>query len=165
MGECSARSEIGIDDLNAALDEINTLMEVQDALQDASQGFLFLPCYQGPGFPRRKPPPLTASETATAKKTAKMPDLTKRKRTMIAEQPGVHVVHAVSVHFGTAGILAAYSAFPYRSRTGAETRGAISMVTARRVLYGLTDNSAHLLICHTVSTKKLPGENKGDAVH
>lgn len=35
---------VGIDDLDGALDEINTLMEVQVALQDASQGFLFLPC-------------------------------------------------------------------------------------------------------------------------
>src|SRR5262249_9078677 len=43
MRECDARFEIGIADLDAALDEINTLMEVQGALQDASQGFLFLP--------------------------------------------------------------------------------------------------------------------------
>jgi hypothetical protein len=43
MSECGARFEIVIDDLNAALDEINTLMEVQGALLDASQGFLFLP--------------------------------------------------------------------------------------------------------------------------
>lgn len=43
MRECSARFEIGIEDLDAALDEINTLMEVQGALQDASQGYLFLP--------------------------------------------------------------------------------------------------------------------------
>jgi hypothetical protein len=43
MRECDARFEIGIDDLDAALDEINTLMEVQGALQDASQGFLFVP--------------------------------------------------------------------------------------------------------------------------
>jgi hypothetical protein len=43
MQECDARFEIGIDDLDAALDEINTLMEVQGALQDASQGFLFIP--------------------------------------------------------------------------------------------------------------------------
>ncbi|QEG29595.1 hypothetical protein GobsT_43930 [Gemmata obscuriglobus] len=43
MRECAARFEISIDDLDAALDEINTLMEVQGALQDASQGFLFLP--------------------------------------------------------------------------------------------------------------------------
>lgn len=43
MRECNARFEVGIDDLDAALDETNTLMEVQGALQDASQGFLFLP--------------------------------------------------------------------------------------------------------------------------
>ncbi|MBK6921172.1 MAG: hypothetical protein IPH07_27495 [Deltaproteobacteria bacterium] len=43
MRECGARFEVAIDDLDAALDEINTLMEVQGALQDASQGFLFLP--------------------------------------------------------------------------------------------------------------------------
>jgi hypothetical protein len=43
MRECSARFEVSIDDLDAALDEINTLMEVQSALQDASRGFLFLP--------------------------------------------------------------------------------------------------------------------------
>ena len=43
MRKCGARFEISIDDLEAALDEINTLMEVQGALQDASQGFLFLP--------------------------------------------------------------------------------------------------------------------------
>ena len=43
MRECGARFEVSIDDLDAALDEINTLMEVQGALQDASQGFLFLP--------------------------------------------------------------------------------------------------------------------------
>jgi hypothetical protein len=43
LRECGARFEIAIDDLNAALDEINTLMEVQCALQDASQGYLFLP--------------------------------------------------------------------------------------------------------------------------
>jgi hypothetical protein len=38
MGESGARFEIGINDLDAALDEINTLMDVQLALQDASQG-------------------------------------------------------------------------------------------------------------------------------
>ena len=43
MRECGARFEIVIDDLDAALDEINTLMEVQGALQDASRGFLFVP--------------------------------------------------------------------------------------------------------------------------
>jgi hypothetical protein len=43
MRKCGARFEIVIDDLDVALDEFNTLMEVQAALQDASQGFLFLP--------------------------------------------------------------------------------------------------------------------------
>ncbi len=43
MRECAARFEIVIDDLDAALDEINTLIEVQSALQDASQGFLYIP--------------------------------------------------------------------------------------------------------------------------
>jgi len=43
MRECDARFDIGIDDLDEALDEINTLIEVQTAVQDASQGYLFLP--------------------------------------------------------------------------------------------------------------------------
>jgi hypothetical protein len=43
LRECDARFEIDIEDLDEALDEINTLMEVQGALQDDSQGFLFLP--------------------------------------------------------------------------------------------------------------------------
>jgi hypothetical protein len=43
LRECGARFEVAIADLDAALDEINTLMEVQGALQDASHGFLFLP--------------------------------------------------------------------------------------------------------------------------
>src|SRR4051812_18000200 len=37
MRECDARFEIDFDSLDEALDEINTLMEVQGALQDASQ--------------------------------------------------------------------------------------------------------------------------------
>lgn len=40
---CDAYFEIHFESLDEALDEINTLMEVQGALQDASQGFLFLP--------------------------------------------------------------------------------------------------------------------------
>ncbi|MEQ1310345.1 MULTISPECIES: hypothetical protein [unclassified Acinetobacter] len=40
---CDARFEVTIDDLEMALDEINTLMEVQGALQDASSGYAFLP--------------------------------------------------------------------------------------------------------------------------
>lgn len=43
MRECGARFEVAIDDLDKALDDINTLMEVQGELQDASAGFLFLP--------------------------------------------------------------------------------------------------------------------------
>lgn len=43
MRECGARFEVEIEDLDEALDEINTLMEVQGALQDASRGYLFLP--------------------------------------------------------------------------------------------------------------------------
>ncbi|MCU0627700.1 MAG: hypothetical protein MUF21_14630 [Gemmatimonadaceae bacterium] len=43
LRHCDARFEIEIEDLDAALDEINTLMEVQGALQDASQGWLHLP--------------------------------------------------------------------------------------------------------------------------
>lgn len=43
MRECDARFEISIEDLDEALDEFNTLMEVQGAIQDASQGYLFLP--------------------------------------------------------------------------------------------------------------------------
>lgn len=43
MRDCDARFEIGIDDLDEALDEINTLIEVQGALQDASEGYLFVP--------------------------------------------------------------------------------------------------------------------------
>jgi hypothetical protein len=43
MSMCSERFEIEIEDLSEALDEINTLMEVQGALQDASGGYLFLP--------------------------------------------------------------------------------------------------------------------------
>jgi len=42
MRDCDARFEIDFDSLDEALQEINTLMEVQVALQDACQGFLFL---------------------------------------------------------------------------------------------------------------------------
>jgi hypothetical protein len=43
MSLCAERFEVEIEDLAEALDEINTLMEVQGALQDASGGYLFLP--------------------------------------------------------------------------------------------------------------------------
>ncbi|UUZ54168.1 hypothetical protein LP419_38195 [Massilia sp. H-1] len=43
LGECGSRFEISIPDLDAALNEANSLMEVQGALQDASSGYLFLP--------------------------------------------------------------------------------------------------------------------------
>lgn len=43
MKNCNARFEIAIETLDIAFDEINTLMEVQAAVQDATQGLLFLP--------------------------------------------------------------------------------------------------------------------------
>ncbi|MFC1850878.1 hypothetical protein ACFL27_11850 [candidate division CSSED10-310 bacterium] len=43
MSKCNTRFEIVIDDLDEALDEINTLIEVQSALQEASEGYLFIP--------------------------------------------------------------------------------------------------------------------------
>lgn len=41
LGQCDARFEIAIPDLDEALDEINTLIDVQQALQTASSGYLF----------------------------------------------------------------------------------------------------------------------------
>ena len=41
LEHCDQRFEIEIDDLDSALDEINTLMEIQGFLQDATEGFLF----------------------------------------------------------------------------------------------------------------------------
>lgn len=41
MRECDARFEIDIEDLDETLDEINTLIEVQGTLQDATGGYLF----------------------------------------------------------------------------------------------------------------------------
>jgi hypothetical protein len=41
MSQCDVRFEIIIDDLDAVLDEINTLIEVQATLQNATRGFLF----------------------------------------------------------------------------------------------------------------------------
>lgn len=43
MNQCDCRFEVFFDDLDEVLDEINTLMDVQGALQDASGGFLFTP--------------------------------------------------------------------------------------------------------------------------
>jgi hypothetical protein len=43
LGGCDARFEIAFDDLGEVLDEINTLIEVQATLQDATRGFLFNP--------------------------------------------------------------------------------------------------------------------------
>lgn len=42
MARCNARFEILIDDLDAVLDEINTLIDVQHALQELTNGFLYL---------------------------------------------------------------------------------------------------------------------------
>src|SRR5262245_27382193 len=41
LSGCDARFEISFDDLDEVLDEINTLIEVQCTLQDATGGFLF----------------------------------------------------------------------------------------------------------------------------
>jgi hypothetical protein len=41
LSRCDARFEIGIEDLDEVLDEINTLIEVQCTLQDATGGYLF----------------------------------------------------------------------------------------------------------------------------
>lgn len=43
MRDCGARFEVTFESLDAALDEFNTMMEVQMALQEASNGLLFLP--------------------------------------------------------------------------------------------------------------------------
>jgi hypothetical protein len=41
LSRCSARFEITFDDLQAVREEMNTLLEVQDALQHVTQGFIF----------------------------------------------------------------------------------------------------------------------------
>ncbi|MGB4811943.1 MAG: hypothetical protein WBP13_05630 [Methylophilaceae bacterium] len=43
MAHCHSRFEIHFEDLDAALDEINTLMTIQSELQDLTHGYLFLP--------------------------------------------------------------------------------------------------------------------------
>ena len=42
MRECGSRFKVVFDDLDAVLDECNSLMEAEVALQEASQGYLFL---------------------------------------------------------------------------------------------------------------------------
>jgi hypothetical protein len=43
MQACNARFEVSFDSLDEALGEINTIMEVEVALQEACGGYLFLP--------------------------------------------------------------------------------------------------------------------------
>ncbi|AJT40949.1 hypothetical protein [Psychromicrobium lacuslunae] len=43
LANCAARFSVEVSDLPAALDEINTMMELQGALQDCSDGYLVLP--------------------------------------------------------------------------------------------------------------------------
>ena len=43
LARCDARFEIAIDDLDAALDEINTLIEVETALRELVRGFQHTP--------------------------------------------------------------------------------------------------------------------------
>jgi hypothetical protein len=42
MGQCDARFEVSFESLDAALDEINTMIEIQVALQEACNGYQFL---------------------------------------------------------------------------------------------------------------------------
>jgi hypothetical protein len=41
LSQCAARIEITFDDLEEVRTEIDTLIEVQETLQDATQGFIF----------------------------------------------------------------------------------------------------------------------------
>ena len=43
MAECDVRFEVFFDDLAEVLDEINTFIEVETALQEESRGFILLP--------------------------------------------------------------------------------------------------------------------------
>jgi hypothetical protein len=43
LAECDARFEVSTENLQAALQEINTMMEIQVALQVACNGIVFLP--------------------------------------------------------------------------------------------------------------------------
>lgn len=42
LAACDAAVQVEFDDLDSALDEINAIIEIQMALQDATKGFLFL---------------------------------------------------------------------------------------------------------------------------
>ena len=46
VSKCDSRFEVLTDDLDSALDEINTLIDVQATLQDATEGFMFT-CWNG----------------------------------------------------------------------------------------------------------------------
>ncbi|HEV7167367.1 MAG TPA: hypothetical protein VGN49_05290 [Micrococcaceae bacterium] len=47
MARCTARFTVEVNDLEAALEEITTMMELQGALQDSCSGFVFLPWNNG----------------------------------------------------------------------------------------------------------------------
>ncbi|MCZ2404069.1 hypothetical protein IV498_12980 [Paenarthrobacter sp. Z7-10] len=47
MAACTAGFKVRVSDLERALDEINTIMELQGALQDCCGGFVFLPWNHG----------------------------------------------------------------------------------------------------------------------
>lgn len=46
LSKCDSRFEVLIDDLDSALDEINTLIDIQATLQGATKGFMFN-CWNG----------------------------------------------------------------------------------------------------------------------
>lgn len=43
VAQCDGRFNVSVDDLDAAQNEINTMLEVMGALQDAARGYLYLP--------------------------------------------------------------------------------------------------------------------------
>jgi hypothetical protein len=47
LARCTARFAVEVNDLEAALEEITTMMELQGALQDSCTGFVFLPWNNG----------------------------------------------------------------------------------------------------------------------
>ncbi|MDQ6755180.1 MAG: hypothetical protein M3017_17700 [Actinomycetota bacterium] len=47
FARCTARFAVEVNDLEGALDEITTIMELQGALQDCCTGFVFLPWNNG----------------------------------------------------------------------------------------------------------------------